>query len=566
MNFALDVIVKPTLILMGVAALSMLLRRCSAAVRHAVWILAMTSVILLPIAVLLVPQLEWSVLPDTSTSVTFLSVQSAASQATQALWPANAYSPKTVRLHPEFVWVLGITFLLLRLVLATTAVKRMTKTAVVIADDDWRKHLRELSDAFLIRRPVRLLFSDKQICPMTWGVRNHTILLPSTARQWSDERRRLVLAHELAHVKRYDGLFQLFVQIVCSVYWFNPLVWYAAHRIRIERERACDDRVLSLGAEAVDYADHLVQVVRGLRARRALSFASVSMAQPSQLESRLVSILDSGMRRRTLSKTGTILLCTFAGLLTITVAAIGIAGAVPLPPVFVSAAKFAPPPVASTPVAKPEATAQRTRIGNGNAIPNSAVIPPQALESSRPEYTQEGVEANVEGIVTLEGHVDINGKVSGLRVIKGLGYGLDQKAIDAVLSWKFRPALRNGAPVEAITQIEVDFRIPVWYRAVPKEEPAVRVGPGVTPPTVISRVEPRYTPEARAAKYQGTVVVAATIHKDGTLTVTEVIQELDYGLTSNAIEALEEWKFKPGMRNGEPVPVSLKIEVNFNLK
>jgi TonB family protein len=560
MNFALDVIFKPTLILMSVAALSMLLRRRSAAVRHAVWILAMVSVILLPLAVLIVPQLEWSVLPDTSTSVMFLSIQNASSQAAQEIWPAATYSAKTARLHPEFVWGLVITFLLLRLVLATTAVKRMTKTAVVIADDNWRKHLSELSDAFLIRRPVRLLFSDKQICPMTWGVRNHTILLPSSARQWSDERCRLVLAHELAHVKRTDGLLQLFVQIVCSVYWFNPLVWYAAHRIRIERERACDDRVLSLGAEAVDYADHLVQVVRGLRTRRALSFASVSMAQPSQLESRLISILDSGMRRRTLSKTGTILLCTFAGLLTITVAAIGIAAAVPLPPVFVSAVKFTPA------VAKPESTAQRTRIGNGNAIPNSAVIPPQVLEPSKPEYTQEGVEANIEGTVTLEGHVDIKGEVSRLRVIKGLGYGLDQKAIDAVLGWKFRPALRNGAPVEAITQIEVDFRIPAWYRAVSTEEPAVRIGPGVTPPTVISRVEPQYTPEARAAKYRGTVVVAATIHKDGTLTVNEVIQELDYGLTPNAIEALEQWKFKPGMRNGEPVPVSLKIEVNFNLK
>jgi TonB family protein len=241
------------------------------------------------------------------------------------------------------------------------------------------------------------------------------------------------------------------------------------------------------------------------------------MAQPSQLESRLISILDSGMRRRTLSKTGTILLCTFAGLLTITFAAIGIAAAVPLPPVFVSAVKFTPA------VAKPESTAQRTRIGNGNTIPNSAVIPPQVLEPSKPEYTQEGVEANIEGTITLEGHVDIKGEVSRLRVIKGLGYGLDQKAIDAVLGWKFRPALRNGAPVEAITQIEVDFRIPAWYRAVSTEEPAVRIGPGVTPPTVISRVEPQYTPEARAAKYRGTVVVAATIHKDGAFTVNEVI-------------------------------------------
>jgi len=397
---------------------------------------------------------------------------------------------------------------------------------------------------------------------MTWGVWNPKILLPSAAAQWSEERRRLVLAHELAHVKRSDGALQIFVQIVCSVYWFNPLVWNAARRVRIERERACDDRVLSLGAVASDYADHLVQVVRGLRAQRALSFASVSMAAPSQLESRLISILDAGARRRTLSKTGTALLCTVAALLTITIGAIGIAAAVPLPPVFVSAAKLpAPLPV------KPEAAPQRTRIGNGNSVPNNAVIPPQVLESSKPEYTQEAVEGNVEGIVTLEGHVDIQGKVSGLRVIKGLGYGLDQKAIDAVLGWKFRPALRKGTPVEAITQIEVDFRIPPWFRPAPKDdEPAIRISPGVTPPTVIFRVEPQYTPEARAAKYRGTVVVAATIHKDGTLTVDKVLQELDYGLTPNAIEALEQWKFKPGTRNGEPVSVSLNIEVNFNLK
>jgi len=565
MNFTLDVIAKPTLILLMVAALSMLLRRCSAAVRYAVWILALGSAILLPIAVLLVPQFEWSVMPHASTSVMFLrieNVQDAVSRTPREMMPAATYLPRTLPIQPVFIWMIGIAFLLLRLIASTAAVRRMTNNTVTITDDHWRKLILELSEAFRIRRPVRLLFSDQHVSPMTWGVWNPPILLPSAAAQWSEERRRLVLAHELAHVKRGDGALQIFVQIVCSVYWFNPLVWYAARRVRIERERACDDRVLSLGAAAADYADHLVQVVRGLRAQRALSFASVSMAAPSQLESRLISILDAGARRRTLSKTGTVLLCTFASLLTVTIGAIGIAAAVPLPPVFVSATKF-PAPL----TVKPEAAPQRTRIGNGNSVPNNAVIPPQVLESSKPEYTQEGVEANVEGIVTLEGHVDIQGKVSGLRVIKGLGYGLDQKAIDAVLGWKFRPALRKGTPVEAITQIEVDFRIPPWFRPVPKDdEPAIRISPGVTPPTVIFRVEPQYTPEARAAKYRGTVVVAATIHKDGTLTVDKVLQELDYGLTPNAIEALEQWKFKPGTRNGEPVSVSLNIEVNFNLK
>src|SRR5262249_19093415 len=158
--------------------------------------------------------------------------------------------------------------------------------------------------------------------------------------------------------------------------------------------------------------------------------------------------------------------------------------------------------------------------------------------------------ANVEGTITLQGHVDTQGRVSALRVIKGLGYGLDQKAIDAVLLWKFRPALRKGIPVDVITQIEVDFRIPPWYKASPKDNAsAIAVGPGVTPPVVISRVEPDYTPEARAAKYEGTVVVSATIHKDGSLTVNNVLRALDYGLTEKATEALEQWTFKPGMKD-----------------
>src|SRR5262249_3652076 len=187
-------------------------------------------------------------------------------------------------------------------------------------------------------------------------------------------------------------------------------------------------------------------------------------------------------------------------------------------------------------------------------------VPPSIVESKPPIYTDEALKARIEGTVTLEAAVDVQGAIKILRVVKGLGYGLDERAIGAVLDWKFAPATRNGAPVEAITQVDVDFKLPVTLNE------AITIGPGVTPPTVISRVEPQYTDEARDAKYQGTVVVSATIQKDGTIKVDKVLRELDYGLTEKAVEALQQWKFKPGMRNGEAVAVSLKIEVNFNLK
>jgi len=158
--------------------------------------------------------------------------------------------------------------------------------------------------------------------------------------------------------------------------------------------------------------------------------------------------------------------------------------------------------------------------------------------------------------------------LTSIRVVKGLGFGLDEQAIAAVRTWQFAPALKDGVPVEAITQIDVDFKLPASV-GPPKTKgisETVRIGPGVIPPTVISRVQPDYTEEARAAKYEGTVVVKATVGVDGTLKVEKVLRELDHGLTENAVEALKQWKFKPGLKNGKPVAVSLNIEVNFRLQ
>jgi TonB family protein len=93
-----------------------------------------------------------------------------------------------------------------------------------------------------------------------------------------------------------------------------------------------------------------------------------------------------------------------------------------------------------------------------------------------------------------------------------------------------------------------------------------RVGGGVTPPTVLSRVEPQYSEEARKARYQGTVVLEAIVKRDGTVDILRVVRSLGFGLDENAIQALRQWRFKPGMKNGVPVDVALNIEVNFNLR
>jgi len=93
-----------------------------------------------------------------------------------------------------------------------------------------------------------------------------------------------------------------------------------------------------------------------------------------------------------------------------------------------------------------------------------------------------------------------------------------------------------------------------------------RAGGGVTAPTVLYRVEPEYSEEARKARYQGTVVLEALIRKDGSVDVVQLVRRLGFGLDENAIRALKEWRFRPAMKNGIPVDFTLNVEVRFNLR
>ena len=93
-----------------------------------------------------------------------------------------------------------------------------------------------------------------------------------------------------------------------------------------------------------------------------------------------------------------------------------------------------------------------------------------------------------------------------------------------------------------------------------------RVGGGVSAPVVIYRVEPLYSEEARRVRYQGVVVLWAIVRKDGSLEVLKLVRGLGLGLDESAINALKQWRFRPGMKDGIPVDVALNVEVSFTLR
>jgi periplasmic protein TonB len=94
---------------------------------------------------------------------------------------------------------------------------------------------------------------------------------------------------------------------------------------------------------------------------------------------------------------------------------------------------------------------------------------------------------------------------------------------------------------------------------------AYKIGGGVSPPSILFKVEPEYSEEARKAKFQGTVLLFVVVDEKGNPRDIKIIRPLGLGLDQKAVEAVEKWKFSPGKKDGKPVAVQAQIEVNFRL-
>jgi beta-lactamase regulating signal transducer with metallopeptidase domain/thiol-disulfide isomerase/thioredoxin len=195
------------------------------------------------------------------------------------------------------IWALGVVMQLVRLVWFVGRAGRLVRAAVPVDDIRILQIQANLQRQLSLSRRVGLLRSATAWTPVAVGVRRPSILLPANCVDWPEEKIRMVLSHELAHVERRDVFWQLAARTVAALYWFHPLAWLALRRMRQERERACDDRVLLTGVPPVDYAAGLAEFAAGLAVRPLPLVGSLGMAEQLPLEDRVRSILDASVAR-----------------------------------------------------------------------------------------------------------------------------------------------------------------------------------------------------------------------------------------------------------------------------
>jgi TonB family protein len=650
-SFLIGVALKSSAVLALAWLAAWLLRNRPAAVRHLVWTAAAASVLALPLLSLILPAVRMPVGGTLSALVPDITFQAGATAgaatasrlgpAAPQTKPAPAKSPIDWRLPLLLIWAAGALVALARMAVAAAVIATMRRRA--------RPHPAQtegvaLAKAIGIIHAVDVLQTPAGSMPMTCGLLRPAIFLPADAADWDAERRRVVLLHELAHVYRGDAGAHILARLALALHWWNPLAWIAWRESLKERERAADDLVLLAGERASAYAGHLLEVARALQSKSPMAWTALAMARRSQLEGRLLAILDPRIPRHSVARVSA---------LATVLLAIG------------TVAPFAAMRAQDQPA--PQLTTQQDVDATIRTATNYAVLDQLARQFGRQKQydsAQKLLEAALqlrersagrqsaeysEGLMKLgelarvrkqdteaaafyqQAVAAVAGKPEAARPLISLGVMLlgkkdyaeardyfqraqaadpDHKGM--ALTWI---ALTYAREDRASTQADAIFQ-----QAIAAEDPAsadaatalelyatflkkqgrdgesdamrdkavsirkalgaqnqtetkapspgsgtYKVGNGTTAPSVLIKGEPIYSEDARVAKYQGKVVLYVEVGSDGMPHNIRIVRGLGFGLDENAVDAVSQWKFKPGTRDGVPVTVAATIEVNFRL-
>jgi bla regulator protein blaR1 len=306
----LDVCVRATILLGLAGVAAVVLQRASAAARHLLWASTLSGLLVLPALYLLVPALPVAV-PAVSASVPVdrmvdevvdrvLDAPVGVGRAgpAQAVNAPASPSPVSLAWVLVVVWGVGAAAIVARLGLGLWRVRSFVGGTTEVVDAEWVVLMSQVSRRLGVRRRVGLRMTAAGAVPVTCGMVRPTVIVPADAMAWDPERRLLVAMHEMAHVRRLDVATHVVGQLALAIFWFHPLAWLAATRMRLECERACDDLVLAAGVRPSRYAGDLLALVDTLRAPGGpAAVAALAMGRRTEIEARLVAILDAAVRR-----------------------------------------------------------------------------------------------------------------------------------------------------------------------------------------------------------------------------------------------------------------------------
>ena len=409
LQYLLDLLLKSSLVIAMTYLIATAFRRhISNNGSHLLWLNCMLCVALLPLAVVFLAAFPASLLEVGPISV--ITIDSVSTSSAEAAGQSS-------HLLSGIIYSTIVALLLMRLLFSARALRKIDNDACYCADKTILKQLQRLCDSLGISRAVTVKFSEDIASPMSFGLFKPAVVLPSVATEWSESTLEDVLVHELSHIKRLDWVTMLFCHLLTSLFWINPLVWFARNRVDEAAEQACDAAVLRSGKDGINYAEDLLRLARESLSNRQAPVLAQLMFDQSSLTLRVQNILDGGLIAKVSKKfIGTLLLAL--------VLVLGAGSGVNL----FGSKKY-----------------------DGEILPTVA---------EPPQYPTRAAQEGIEGWVLTEFTVTREGLVAedSIRVVDAEPVEIfDRAASRAVARFEFEPPLLNGRPTD-IEGVQYLFR------------------------------------------------------------------------------------------------------------
>ncbi len=550
--FLLSAVVKSSAIVAIALAATSLMRARSAAVRHWILAAALIAAAVAPALERVVPAWPVAAVPNLSDS---LMVRLSNHEQERSSFdrrrtsvkgaPPSVTMPRADRVpHLALatnVWLAGVAVTLLTLAGGLARLLWIASRAKEMRDGQWVRIATDISREYGLRRRVRLLQSTHPTLLATWGWLRPRVVVPLAATAWPEDRVRLVLSHELAHVARGDWAIQLFAAILRSVYWFNPLVWLANRRLQQESERAADDVVLSRGIAGDAYAAELLTIARAFAPSGHMWVPAQGIARTSTLERRVAAMLNEQVNRRPLSP-----ITRLGTVVALAVLAIGIASA---QGAFSSFSGTVYDPLNGL-LPNVRMTLTNVQSGAKYEIRSDSTGRFQFVGLPPGRYA---LETELMGFQTLRGALDIS---QNLQQDVRLEVGSLLETVTVELP---RPG-EVPAPVSRGTRPIVRTHMEAGQCAPPV---AGGIGGNLRPPRKLVHVVPAYPAALSAARQTGDVVLEARIENDGTIRDVRTLASSHPDFDAVAAAAVREWEFSETLLNCVAVPVMMKVVVHF---
>ena len=509
------------------------------------------------------------------------------------------------------VWLAGAGAGVALLLVGFARLAWLRGRATPVVGGPWRALADEIGGALGLSRPVQVLQSRHPTLLATWGLARPKVLLPAGAERWPGPRVRVVLAHELAHVRRGDWAWQVCAELLRAALWFNPLTWIVLRRQRRDSELACDDEVLGLGVAGPAYASQLLDLVQVLRSRRTLWPPGVAMARPSGFERRIVAMMNPSLRRQPLARGARMAIVIAASCLTVPLAILAQPGPASVSGTVVdpagqpwAGARISLVPVGQFSVVRGDVLLMTNgRTGTIMAASGNVLIRTDGIVlANRIQNLVDGMNW-IRAVESPDGRFEIRSDDAG-RVFEVQSDDAGRFDIQDVApgDYRLRVRLAGFADItEAVTlqagqRERRDFVLAIRSLeetvnvTTPDSEPVV-----TTPEETLLRLRqltnrvrlnggrlklpvkaqgldaPAYPEELRRLGVKGKVIIEGIVATDGSLQVLNVLAPVNPDsltavqpeLARAAVTLVPQWQYAPGLLNDVAVDLPITVTVNF---